>query len=154
MGPCSCLLSSFVIWPPLICLNHLMGNSEKEEGENHFSSDRLFLLTVAAAKKKGFSWKKHDAKCGNLFHSHLLNVIMAVKYFISWMVLKSSSFTALIQSSPYLWIPSCSGLWRSPPDFLADVSPFHTPFQLADSFSCTNTHKKTTPVSPRGRIKI
>lgn len=48
MGPCSCLLSSFVIWALLICLNHFIGNSEKEEGENHFSGDRLFLLTDAA----------------------------------------------------------------------------------------------------------
>lgn len=48
MGPCSCLLSSFVFWAPLIRLNHFIGNSEKEEGENHFSGDRLFLLTTAA----------------------------------------------------------------------------------------------------------
>lgn len=48
MGPCSCLLSSFVIWVLLICLNHFIGNSE--EGENHFSCDRLFLLTAAANK--------------------------------------------------------------------------------------------------------
>lgn len=48
MGPCSCLLSSFVIWALLIRLNHSIGNSEREEGENHFSSDRLFLLIAAA----------------------------------------------------------------------------------------------------------
>lgn len=53
MGPCSCLLSSFVIWPPLICLNHFIGNSEKEEGENHFSGDRLFLLRAAANEVSG-----------------------------------------------------------------------------------------------------
>lgn len=153
MGPCSCLLSSFVIWAPLICLNRLIGKSEKEEGENHSSCDRLFLLRAA---KKGFSWQYHDVKLGNLFHSHLWNVIGAVKYFISLMVVKNRLHC--ISINPELSVPVNSFLQRS-----LTLSSRFSSWCFTFSYSLSACwlfllhkygQKKTTRVSQRERIKI